>query len=55
MNRQQRRRAKSKKRGSTQKNHPVAVNKLQAESFENALIKNIKDKLKEERKHGENI
>jgi hypothetical protein len=48
MNRQQRRRAKSKKRGSTQKNHPVAVNKLRAESFENALIKNIKDKLKKE-------
>ena len=49
MNRQQRRRAKSKKRGSTQKNHPVAVNKLRAESFENALINKIKNKLKEER------
>lgn len=52
MNRQQRRRAKSKKRGSTQKNHPVAVNKLRAESFENALVKNIKTKLKKENKNG---
>tara|TARA_R110002020_G_scaffold207975_7_gene413601 strand:- start:712 stop:870 length:159 start_codon:yes stop_codon:yes gene_type:complete len=52
MNRQQRRRAKSKKRGSTQKNHPVAINKLQAESFENALVKTIKTKLKKENKNG---